>query len=92
MVLIISRNSACVARKYVVAKLPVGKIYQIKGKKYTKGLLLLTYLNWMPSIVLSNHSMDRAINLSFRRSHQVILQEWFMKYSEKNEEIKRQLF
>jgi hypothetical protein len=33
--------------------------------------------------------MDRAINLSFRRSRQVILQEWFMKYSEKNEGIKK---
>ena len=51
MVLIISRNSVCAARKYVVVELLVGKIYQMKGKKYTKGLLLLTFLNWMPSIL-----------------------------------------
>src|SRR5680860_1075798 len=51
MVLIISRNSACAVRKYVVAELLVGKIYQLKEKKYMKGLLLLTYLNWMTSIL-----------------------------------------
>jgi len=45
MVLIISRNSAGVVRKYVVVELQVGRIYQLKGKINMKGLLLLTYLD-----------------------------------------------